>query len=147
MRVVIQRSSYAEVFVDKVSVGKIDKGYTILVAFTHGDTIDDIKYMVNKILKLRIFDDENGVMNLDIKKVGGKILSISQFTLYANTKEGNRPTYTMAMKREEAIKLYDEFNNELRKNDIEVQTGIFGSDMDVRIHNDGPITIIIDSKG
>ena len=103
--------------------------------------------MVNKILKLRIFDDENGVMNLDIKKVGGKILSISQFTLYANTKEGNRPSYTMAMKREEAIKLYDEFNNELRKNDIEVQTGIFGSDMDVRIHNDGPITIIIDSKG
>lgn len=147
MRVVIQRSSYAEVFVDKVSVGKIDKGYTILVAFTHGDTIDDIKYMVNKILKLRIFDDENGVMDLDIKKVGGKILSISQFTLYANTKEGNRPSYTMAMKREEAIKLYDEFNNELRKNDIEVQTGIFGSDMDVRIHNDGPITIIIDSKG
>lgn len=147
MRVVIQRSSYAEVFVDKVSVGKIDKGYTILVAFTHGDTIDNIKYMVNKILKLRIFDDENGVMNLDIKKVGGKILSISQFTLYANTKEGNRPSYTMAMKREEAIKLYDEFNNELRKNDIEVQTGIFGSDMDVRIHNDGPITIIIDSKG
>lgn len=147
MRVVIQRSSYAEVFVDKVSVGKIDKGYTILVAFTHGDTIDDIKYMVNKILKLRIFDDENGVMNLDIKKVGGKILSISQFTLYANTKEGNRPSYTMAMKREEAIKLYDEFNNELRKNNIEVQTGIFGSDMDVRIHNDGPITIIIDSKG
>ena len=147
MRVVIQRSSYAEVFVDKVSVGKIDKGYTILVAFTHGDTIDDIKYMVNKILKLRIFDDENGVMNLDIKKVGGKILSISQFTLYANTIEGNRPSYTMAMKREEAIKLYDEFNNELRKNDIEVQTGIFGSDMDVRIHNDGPITIIIDSKG
>lgn len=147
MRVVIQRSSYAEVFVDKVSVGKIDKGYIILVAFTHGDTIDDIKYMVNKILKLRIFDDENGVMNLDIKKVGGKILSISQFTLYANTKEGNRPSYTMAMKREEAIKLYDEFNNELRKNDIEVQTGIFGSDMDVRIHNDGPITIIIDSKG
>lgn len=147
MRVVIQRSSYAEVFIDKVSVGKIDKGYTILVAFTHGDTIDDIKYMVNKILKLRIFDDENGVMNLDIKKVGGKILSISQFTLYANTKEGNRPSYTMAMKREEAIKLYDEFNNELRKNDIEVQTGIFGSDMDVRIHNDGPITIIIDSKG
>ena len=147
MRVVIQRSSYAEVFIDKVSVGKIDKGYTILVAFTHGDTIDDIKYMVNKILKLRTFDDENGVMNLDIKKVGGKILSISQFTLYANTKEGNRPSYTMAMKREEAIKLYDEFNNELRKNDIEVQTGIFGSDMDVRIHNDGPITIIIDSKG
>lgn len=147
MRVVIQRSSYAEVFIDKVSVGKIDKGYTILVAFTHGDTIDDIKYMVNKILKLRIFDDEGGVMNLDIKKVGGKILSISQFTLYANTKEGNRPSYTMAMKREEAIKLYDEFNNELRKNDIEVQTGIFGSDMDVRIHNDGPITIIIDSKG
>ena len=147
MRVVIQRSSYAEVFIDKVSVGKIDKGYTILVAFTHGDTIDDIKYMVNKILKLRIFDDENGVMNLDIKKVGGKILSISQFTLYANTKEGNRPSYTMAMKREEAIKLYDEFNNELRKNDIEVQTGIFGSDMDLRIHNDGPITIIIDSKG
>lgn len=147
MRVVIQRSSYAEVFVDKVSVGKIDKGYTILVAFTHGDTINDIKYMVNKILKLRIFDDENGVMNLDIKKVGGKILSIPQFTLYANTKEGNRPSYTMAMKREEAIKLYDEFNNELRKKDIEVQTGIFGSDMDVRIHNDGPITIIIDSKG
>ena len=147
MRVVIQRSSYAEVFVDKVSVGKIDKGYTILVAFTHGDTINDIKYMVNKILKLRIFDDENGVMNLDIKKVGGKILSIPQFTLYANTKEGNRPSYTMAMTREEAIKLYDEFNNELRKNDIEVQTGIFGSDMDVRIHNDGPITIIIDSKG
>ena len=110
------------------------------------DDIDDIKYIVNKIVNLRIFDDENGIMNKSIKDTNGKILSISQFTLYADTKKGNRPSYINAMKSVTAINMYEKFNTELRNNDIEVQTGIFGADMDVFINNDGPVTIIIDSK-
>ena len=146
MRVIVQRSNESKVLVDKKIVGKIDKGLVLLVGFTHNDDIDDIKYVVNKIVNLRIFDDENGIMNQSIKDTNGKILSISQFTLYADTKKGNRPSYINAMKSVTAINMYEKFNTELRNNDIEVQTGIFGADMDVFINNDGPVTIIIDSK-
>ncbi len=146
MRVVVQRSLESYVSVNNEITGSIDKGLVILAGFTDGDTIEDINYIVKKVVGLRIFDDENGVMNLSVKDINGKILSISQFTLYADTTKGNRPSYVNAMKGEFAIKLYEEFNNKLKENDIDVQTGIFGAEMDVHIRNDGPVTIIIDSK-
>lgn len=146
MRVVIQRSLESYVSVDNKVTGSIDKGLVVLVGFTDGDDSNDIDYIVKKVVGLRIFDDSNGVMNLSVKDINGKILSISQFTLYADTTKGNRPSYINAMKGELAIKLYEEFNSKLRENDIDVQTGIFGADMDVHIRNDGPVTIIIDSK-
>ena len=124
--------------------GSINKGYVLLVGFTHGDTTDIVDKMINKILNLRIFEDENDKMNLSIKDINGSILSISQFTLYADSKKGNRPSFINAMKPDEASKLYDYFNQELSKY-IEVNTGIFGSDMKVEIYNDGPVTIILDS--
>ena len=146
MKVVIQRSGESYVDVDNKTVGKINFGFVVLVGFTHDDNIDDIKYIVKKIVNLRVFDDSNGVMNLSIKDIKGKILSISQFTLYADTKKGNRPSYINAMNRNDAKKLYEYFNEELRCNDIEVETGVFGSDMDTHINNCGPVTILIDSK-
>ena len=146
MKVVIQRSGESYVDVDNKTVGKINFGFVVLVGFTHDDNIDDIKYIVKKIVNLRVFDDSNGVMNLSIKDIKGKILSISQFTLYADTKKGNRPSYINAMKSNDAKKLYEYFNEELRCNDIEVETGVFGSDMDIHINNCGPVTILIDSK-
>jgi len=145
MRVIVQRSLDSKVYVNNALVGSIDKGLVILVGFTIDDTIEDINYIVKKVLNLRIFDDEKGIMNLSIKDIGGKILSISQFTLYADTKKGNRPSYASAMKGIDAIKLYEMFNTELKK-EIEVETGIFGSEMDVHIRNDGPVTIFIDSR-
>lgn len=146
MRVVVQRSKESNVVVENSIVGSINKGFVVLVGFTNDDTIDDINYIVKKIVGLRIFDDENGIMNLSIKDIDGDILSISQFTLYADTKNGNRPSYINSMKRDSAIKLYDIFNEKLRDNNIHVETGIFGADMKVNILNDGPVTIIIDSK-
>ena len=146
MRVVIQRSKDSSVLVDRCVTGKIEKGLVILVGFTNNDTIEDINYIVKKIVGLRIFDDENGVMNLSIKDIKGEILSKSQFTLYANTTKGNRPSYVDAMNGIEATKLYDIFNESLRENDIHVETGIFGAEMDTHIRNDGPVTILIDSK-
>ena len=145
MRVVVQRSKNSKVLVNNKIVGSIDKGIVLLVGFTNDDTKEDIDNIVKKVLNLRIFDDSNGVMNLSIKDINGKILSISQFTLYADTKKGNRPSYINAMKGEEAIKLYEVFNDELRK-EVDVETGVFGAEMDVEIHNDGPVTILIDSK-
>ena len=145
MRVVIQRSRESYVKVDKNITGKIEKGLVVLVGFTNGDTNEDISYIVKKIIGLRIFDDNNGIMNLSIRETNGKILSISQFTLYGDTKNGNRPSYINAMKSNDAISLYQEFNKELSKY-VEVETGIFGAEMEVTINNDGPVTIIIDSK-
>ena len=147
MRVIVQRSKESSVSVNNDTVGKINKGLVVLVGFTNDDTILDIKYIANKIINLRIFDDDKGIMNLSIKDIKGDILSISQFTLYADTKNGNRPSYINSMNRESAIKLYDLFNEELKSNNIHVETGIFGSEMNVLINNDGPVTIIIDSKG
>ena len=143
MRVVVQRVKKAKCTVDNKITGEIKKGLMILVGFTDGDTIDTISTMAAKVVNLRIFDDENGVMNKSVLDVGGSILSISQFTLYADTKKGNRPSYINAMKGEEATKLYDLFNEELRKY-LHVETGIFGADMDIEIINSGPTTIILE---
>ena len=145
MKVVVQRVNKSSVSVDGKVVGKIDKGFTLLVGFTHSDTIEDIKYMVKKIVNLRIMDDENGVMNKSILDSCGSILSISQFTLYADTKKGNRPSYINAMGGENATKLYDEFNQKLSEY-VKVEKGVFGADMKVSITNDGPVTIILESR-
>ena len=143
MKVVIQRVLSSSVEVDNKIVGKINEGLTILVGFSKNDTYEKIDKIVNKIIKLRIFDDNNHIMNKSILDIGGSILSISQFTLYANVKKGNRPSYIDAMKSSEAEKLYDYFNNELSKY-IEVKQGIFGSNMKLNIENNGPVTIIIE---
>lgn len=146
MRILVQRSKESSVSVNNNIVGKIDKGLVLLVGFTYGDTIDDIAKLAKKVVNLRIFDDENGVMNKSILDVGGSILSISQFTLYGDASKGNRPSYINALKSEEAIKLYDLFNNELKKYNINVETGIFGEVMNVLINNDGPTTIWLESR-
>lgn len=143
MKVVIQRSLDSKVEVKNKTVGQIEKGLTLLVGFSETDNHENILKMVNKILHLRIFNDENNIMNLSILDVGGEILSISQFTLYADTKKGNRPSYKKAMKPDKAIKLYEEFNQELKKY-VHVESGIFGEDMKVEIINDGPVTIILE---
>ena len=145
MKVVIQKCKGASVSVDNKLINKIDSGLCILVGISVDDTSSDVSYMVNKVLSLRIFDDENNVMNKSILDVGGEILSISQFTLQADTRKGNRPSYINAMKGEDAINLYEEFNRELNKS-IKTYPGVFGADMLINILNDGPTTIIIDSK-
>lgn len=146
MRVIIQRSLQSNVKVDGKIVGEIEKGLVILVGFTYDDTIEDIKKMVDKIIHLRIFDDDNGIMNRSLLDVGGEVLSVSQFTLYADTKKGRRPSYMKALRGEEAIHLYDQFNLQLKDHNINVSTGIFGADMKVSITNDGPITIALESE-
>ena len=143
MRVLVQRSLNSSVEVDDKTTGSIDNGLVLLVGFTEGDNIDTIKYLVKKVVNLRIFDDENGVMNKSILDVGGSILSISQFTLYADTSKGNRPSYVKALGGEEATKLYDLFNKELSEY-VDVSTGIFGADMKVSITNNGPVTILLE---
>lgn len=146
MKVIIQRSKESYVSVNNNVVGKINKGLVILVGFHVDDTLEDIKYITNKIIKLRIFNDDKGIMNLSIKDILGEILSISQFTLYADTINGNRPSYINAMKSNTASTYYDTFNEYLKQEGIKVHTGVFGADMEVFITNDGPVTIIIDSK-
>ncbi|MDO4369627.1 MAG: D-aminoacyl-tRNA deacylase [bacterium] len=144
MKVVVQRVKEASVEVNEKIVGKIDNGVLLLVGFTYDDDIEKLEWMARKIVNLRIFDDENGVMNLSLKDVGGSILSVSQFTLYADPKKGNRPSYINALKGEEAVVLYDKFNEILRDDDIKVETGMFGEEMEVSLVNDGPITIIVE---
>lgn len=146
MKVVIQRSKEANVIVDNKIVGSINKGLVILVGFTQNDTSKEIDYIVDKIINLRIFDDENGIMNKSLLDTEGEILSISQFTLYADTRKGRRPSYINALNSENAIKLYEEFNQKLSSNNIKVEQGIFGADMQVSLTNDGPITIIIEKN-
>lgn len=143
MKVVAQRSNESSVIIDGKVHGKIDKGLVLLVSFTEGDSSKEIDWMINKILNLRIFDDENGVMNKSILDVGGSILSISQFTLYGDCSKGNRPSYIKALRGELSEPLYNEFNKKLSEK-IHVETGIFGSNMKVNILNDGPVTIIIE---
>ncbi len=145
MRVVVSRVKKSSVKVDGKVVGKSDKGLLVLSCFTEGDGEKEIEYLAKKCLNLRIFDDENGVMNKSILDVGGNILSISQFTLYADASKGNRPSYIKSLGGSEASKLYDKFNEELSKS-IKVETGIFGADMEIEEVKDGPVTIIIDSK-
>lgn len=143
MRVLVQRSGKSSVSVNGDIIGKIDNGLVLFVGFTEGDNKEKIEFLAKKVVNLRIFDDENGVMNKSILDYGGDVLSISQFTLYADTKKGNRPSYINAMGGEEAIKLYDSFNEELRKY-VNVETGEFGADMTVQITNIGPITISLE---
>ncbi|MBQ6546975.1 MAG: D-tyrosyl-tRNA(Tyr) deacylase [Bacilli bacterium] len=144
MKVVVQRAIDAKVEVNNKVVGKIDKGLMLLVGFTHTDTSKEIDWMVNKVLNLRVFDDENGVMNLSLLDVKGDILSVSQFTLYADSSKGNRPSYIKALGGSEATVLYDEFNNKLREKGVLVETGEFGAEMKVSFTNDGPVTIILE---
>ena len=145
MRIIVQRCDKAEVRVEGNVVGKINYGMMLLVSFTYGDTEKEIDYLVNKVLNLRIFDVENGVINKSILDINGEILSISQFTLYANTSKGNRPSYIDALKGEDAIKLYDMFNEKL-KSKIHTETGVFGAEMKVDFINDGPITILLEKE-
>ena len=143
MKVVVQRSKKSSVTIDGKVHGEIDKGLVLLVSFTEGDSSYEIDWMINKILNLRIFDDDNGIMNKSILDIHGSILSISQFTLYGDASKGNRPSYIKALGGDKAKLLYDEFNTKL-SDKIEVKTGIFGSDMKVNILNDGPVTIILE---
>ena len=145
MRFVIQRVSEATVEVNNKVVGKIDKGFLVLIGITNGDTKEIADVLINKMLKLRIFTDDNDKMNLSLKDVDGKVLLVSQFTLYANCRKGNRPDFIDAAKPDYANELY-EYIIEKCKENIEVQTGIFGEDMKVRLLNDGPVTIILDSN-
>lgn len=142
MRVVIQRTKSSCVRVDGNIVGQCSNGLTLLVGFGLNDSSSEIDYMVNKIVNLRIFDDENGVMNKSLLDVNGSILSVSQFTLYADTSRGRRPSYINANR--DALPLYNEFNDKLRKF-TDVQTGVFGADMELSLINDGPVTIILEN--
>ena len=146
MRAVIQRVSQAKVVVDENTVGQIGKGFMILLGVHEQDTQADADYLVGKISKLRVFEDEQQKMNRSIIDVGGEILIISQFTLFADTKKGNRPSFVQAAKPDTAIPLYESFNEGLRQAGIPVETGIFGADMKCHLVNDGPVTIIIDSQ-
>lgn len=147
MKAVLQRVTYASVKVDGVITGSIEKGLLVLVGIEDADTREDIEWLSSKIVNLRIFDDENGVMNVSVKDIAGSILLISQFTLHASTKKGNRPSYMKASKPEIAIPMYEQLISQLEKDfDKKIESGIFGADMKVELLNDGPVTIIIDTK-
>ena len=142
MRVLLQRVNHAQVKIDGEIVNKIQKGYLLLVGFAPDDTSDKIDYLVHKITNLRVFVSEPGKMNLGLKDVNGEILSVSQFTLYADVKKGNRPGFSNAAKPDLAQPLYEEFNQKLAATGIHVETGHFGADMKVELENDGPVTIM-----
>ncbi len=144
MRIVVQRTKKSSVKVNSKIVGAIGNGLTLLVGFTDTDTSKEIDYMVEKVINLRIFDDENGVMNKCLLDVKGSILSISQFTLYADASKGRRPSYVKSLSGDKATLLYDEFNLKLKEKNIHVETGIFGADMEVSLINDGPVTILLE---
>lgn len=144
MKLVVQRVKKAEVKVDENIVGKIDKGFLVLIGIKVGDTKEQADYLVKKLCNLRVFSDENDKMNLSIKDVQGKLLIVSQFTLYGDCSQGNRPSFIGAARPEEANPLYEYFCEQCELNNIEVQKGIFGADMKVELINDGPVTIIIE---
>ena len=142
MKIVFQKVKKASVSVDNKVVGSIDKGYCLLVGVHKESTEEDAKYLAKKISQARLFEDENDKINLSLKDVGGSILSVSQFTLYADTKKGNRPSFTSAAGAEKANELYEKFNEYLREEGVKVETGIFQTMMEVNIVNDGPVTIV-----
>lgn len=144
MKIVVQRVKNAQVEVEGKIVGNIQKGFLVLLGVTHKDTKEEADYLVKKLCNLRVFTDENDKMNLALKDVGGELLIVSQFTLYADCTGGNRPSFTEAAKPEQANELYEYFCSECEKNDIHVEKGIFGADMKVSLLNDGPVTIIIE---
>lgn len=146
MRVVVQRSKAASVTVAGEVTGKITSGLVLLVGVTHSDTEEDAAYLADKIVNLRIFEDEAEKMNLSLMDVGGQILSISQFTLYGDCRKGRRPNFMEAARPEQAIKIYDAFNEFLKEKGVHVETGRFGAMMDVALVNDGPVTLIVESK-
>ena len=146
MRVVLQRVSHASVTVEEKVIGQIQRGFLLLVGVTHDDAIEDMEYLVRKIVQMRIFEDEEGKLNRSIQDIGGEILSVSQFTLYADTKKGNRPSFSKAAPGDVAIEMFEQFNGLLRDTGIPVETGQFGADMKVDLLNDGPVTILLDSK-
>ena len=146
MRLVIQRVKEASCTVNGAITGQIAQGFMVLVGMGIGDDRETVKKMATKLSKLRIFEDDNNKMNLDIYAVGGSILSISQFTLYADAAKGNRPSFTDAMKGPEANELYEFFNSCLEELGLKVEKGVFGADMAIKLWNDGPVTVILDSK-
>jgi len=146
MKVVLQRSKAASVTVDGKVTGAIDSGYVLLVGITHEDTQENVEYLAKKVANLRLWEDVDGKMNHSILEHGGAILSVSQFTLYGDAKKGNRPSFTNAARPEVAKPLWEAFNNALREHGLHVETGIFGAMMDVALTNDGPITILLESK-
>ena len=147
MKFIVQRVNKSQVEVEEKIVGKIDKGFMVLIGITHNDTKEIADFLVRKLINLRVFEDENGKMNLSLKDVQGSLLLISQFTLYADCKKsGNRPSFSDAAKPDIAVSLYEYFVNECKKQVPIVQTGIFGADMKVTLLNDGPVTIIMDSE-
>jgi len=146
MRIVVQNVNRAKCTIDHKIVGEISRGFCVFVGFTHSDTKEIVEKMVNKLVSLRLFDDENGKTNLSLSDINGSILSISQFTLYASVKDGRRPSFVDAMRPDEATKMYDYFNECLRNTGIHIETGVFGADMKIDLENNGPFTTIIDSK-
>jgi len=142
MKIILQKVKKASVSVDNKVVGSIDKGYCLLVGVHKDSTEEDAKYLAKKVAQARLFEDENDKINLSLKDVGGSILSVSQFTLYADTKKGNRPSFTSAAGAEKANELYEKFNEFLREEGVTVETGIFQTMMEVNIVNDGPVTIV-----
>ena len=146
MKFVIQRVKNASVEVDNKIVGSINKGFLVLIGITHTDTKEIADVLINKLIKLRVFEDENEKMNLALNDINGELLLISQFTLYADCRKGNRPAFIDAAKPDYANKLYEYIIEECKKQEINVQTGIFGADMKVNLLNDGPVTIILDSS-
>lgn len=144
MRVLIQRVNTASVKVNEAVVGKIEKGFLVLLGVTHEDTTENADYLIKKICNLRVFQDENKKMNLSIKDIKGELLIVSQFTLYADTTGGNRPSFTQAVKPEKANELYEYFIQKCRENNIRTQTGYFGAHMEVNLTNDGPVTILLE---
>ena len=144
MKVVVQRVKYANVKVDGKTVGEIEKGFLVLIGIKQGDNKEQADYLAKKVCNLRVFTDDNDKMNLSLKDVNGKLLIVSQFTLYGNCEDGNRPSFIEAARPEEAIPLYEYFCKQCEERGIEVQKGIFGADMKVELLNDGPVTIIIE---
>ena len=144
MRVVVQSVNKAQVTIDNEVVGKIKRGFLLLVGLREGDKLDQVKKAADKIAKMRIFEDEDGKTNLSLKDVNGEILSVSQFTLLANTKKGNRPSFVEAMRPPKSKDLWENFNKELENRGFHVETGEFGADMQVSLENDGPFTIVLD---
>ena len=146
MKAVLQRSKYSKVTISDKINGQIKEGLVILVGFTQGDDEHIVDKMIEKIINLRIFEDENGLMNKSLIDVNGEILNISQFTLYADASKGRRPSFVKALNPGDAQKLYQYMNEKLKEKNIKVETGIFGADMKVEIYNDGPVTIVLDSS-
>ncbi|MGY3750070.1 D-aminoacyl-tRNA deacylase [Vagococcus acidifermentans] len=146
MRIVLQRVSHASVTVAGQTISNINQGFMLLVGVKTGDTKDDADYLAKKVSKLRVFEDAQGKMNLSIHDVGGEILSVSQFTLLADTRKGNRPSFIKAAQPDEATALYEYFNEQLRSEGLTVATGAFGEHMQVALENDGPVTIIFDTE-